>query len=196
MALKGGFAVSSAEGATGRPRGLDSRTSWPDERWVNHGKVGAWQRVATSRGCLLGVHWQESVIGHDLQRHVLARGVRPARPRSGLTAAIVRASLRRCSARSGTMCCAAAASRGSLHIMDRAIQNPPPGFDDLTVHDQIEYVQTLWERIVTREDEVPVPEWHEAELDRRLAEYEAAPDVGRSWEEVEADLRVRLATRR
>jgi putative addiction module component (TIGR02574 family) len=80
--------------------------------------------------------------------------------------------------------------------MDRAIQNPPPSFDDLTVHDQIEYVQALWERIATRENEVPVPEWHKAELDRRLAEYDAAPDAGRSWEEVEGDLRARLATRR
>ncbi|XXY44820.1 addiction module protein [Sorangium sp. So ce269] len=43
---------------------------------------------------------------------------------------------------------------------------------------------------------MPVPEWHKAELDRRLAEYEAAPDAGRSWEQVEADLRTHLATRR
>ncbi|WP_437661297.1 addiction module protein [Sorangium sp. So ce1182] len=80
--------------------------------------------------------------------------------------------------------------------MERAIQAPPPGFDDLTVHEQIEYVQALWEPIAAREDEVPVPEWHKAELDRRLAEYDAAPDAGRSWEQVEADLRARLATRR
>ncbi|WP_437766127.1 addiction module protein [Sorangium sp. So ce281] len=80
--------------------------------------------------------------------------------------------------------------------MERAIQNPPPGFDELTVKEQIEYVQALWERIAAREDAVPVPEWHSAELDRRLAEYEAAPDAGRSWEEVEADLRASLATRR
>ncbi|WP_437989611.1 addiction module protein [Sorangium sp. So ce145] len=80
--------------------------------------------------------------------------------------------------------------------MERAIQNPPPGFDELTVNEQIEYVQALWERIAAREEEVPVPEWHSAVLERRLAEYEAAPDAGRSWEEVEADLRASLATRR
>ncbi|MGK4006528.1 addiction module protein [Sorangium sp. So ce1036] len=80
--------------------------------------------------------------------------------------------------------------------MERAIRNPPPGFDDLTVHEQIEYIQMLRERIAAREDEVPVPGWHKAELDRRLAEYEASPEVGRSWEEVEADLRTRFATRR
>ena len=91
--------------------------------------------------------------------------------------------------------CAAAILRSSLPLVERAIQNPPPGFDDLTVHDQIEYVQTLWERIVAREDEVSVPEWHKAEIDLRLVEYEAAPEAGRSWEEVEADLWARLATR-
>ncbi|WP_433926618.1 addiction module protein [Sorangium cellulosum] len=80
--------------------------------------------------------------------------------------------------------------------MERAIQAPPPGFDDLTVREQIEYVQALWERIAAREDEVPVPEWHKDELDRRLAEVEAAPNAGRCWEQVEADLRTRLATRR
>ncbi|WP_437877724.1 addiction module protein [Sorangium sp. So ce513] len=80
--------------------------------------------------------------------------------------------------------------------MQRAIQGAPPGFDNLTVHEQIEHVQALWERIAAREDDVPVPERHKAELDRRLAEVEAAPDAGRSWEQVEADLRTRLSTRR
>ena len=111
----------------------------------------------------------------------------------GLTSAMRVGPRRRSSSTAGY---AAAVTRGSLRTMERAIENPPPGFDDLTVHDQIEYVQTLWERIATREDEVPVPEWHKAELDRRLVEHEAAPDAGRSWEEVEADLRGRLAMRR
>lgn len=80
--------------------------------------------------------------------------------------------------------------------MARAIQKPAPGFDALAVNEQIEYVQALWERIAAREDDVPVPAWHSAELDRRLAEYEAAPDAGRSWEDIEANLRASLATRR
>lgn len=80
--------------------------------------------------------------------------------------------------------------------MGQALRNPPFGFDDLPVDEQIEYVQTLWERIAANESVVPVPEWHRTELERRLAEYEAAPDAGRTWDEVEADLRARLAARR
>lgn len=80
--------------------------------------------------------------------------------------------------------------------MSRALQNPPAGFDDLPVEEQIDYVQTLWERIAARENQVPVPAWHRAILDERLAEYEADPDAGRPWEQVEADLRARLTSRR
>ena len=80
--------------------------------------------------------------------------------------------------------------------MGAAIQTPPPGFDELTLDEQIEYVHSLWERISARADEVPVPEWHKAELARRLADYEAAPDAGRPWDAVETDLRKRLAARR
>lgn len=80
--------------------------------------------------------------------------------------------------------------------MSHGLQNPPPGFDDLSVDQQIDYVQTLWERIATREAQVPVPAWHGEVLAARLAEHEADPDAGRPWEDVEADLRKRLGNRR
>ena len=64
----------------------------------------------------------------------------------------------------------------------------PPGFDDLNVDDQIEYVQALWDRIAAKEDVVPVPDWHRDILDERLADLEANPDAGRPWEEVKANL--------
>ncbi len=80
--------------------------------------------------------------------------------------------------------------------MSQALLDPPPGFDDLPVEEQIEYVQALWDRIAAREDPAPVPAWHRAEIDERLAEHEANPEAGRPWEEVEAALRARLAGRR
>lgn len=79
--------------------------------------------------------------------------------------------------------------------MSQALQNPPSGFDELPVDQQIDYVQTLWERIVAREEQVPVPAWHREVLDARLADYEAAPDAGRPWEQVESELRERLTHR-
>lgn len=36
--------------------------------------------------------------------------------------------------------------------------------------------------------EVPVPDWHFAILEDRLADLEANPSLGRTWEDVEADL--------
>ena len=56
--------------------------------------------------------------------------------------------------------------------------------------------QSLWDRIVEREHEVPLPEAHRSELARRVAEHRADPDNLRAWTEVEADLRSELARRR
>ena len=57
--------------------------------------------------------------------------------------------------------------------MRPALQTPPPGFDELTADEQVDYVQALWDRIAAREDQVSVPGWHRAELSRRLADHQA-----------------------
>lgn len=72
--------------------------------------------------------------------------------------------------------------------MGNALPLPPPGFDELNIDEQIEYVQALWDRIAAREEVVPVPDWHREILDERLADLEANPDAGRPWEEVRAEL--------
>lgn len=72
--------------------------------------------------------------------------------------------------------------------MANALRVPPPGFDELNIDEQIEYVQALWDRIAAKEDVVPVPDWHREILDERLADLDANPDAGRPWEEVKADL--------
>ena len=72
--------------------------------------------------------------------------------------------------------------------MGNALPLPPPGFDDLNIDEQIEYVQALWDRIAAKEDQVPVPNWHREILDERLADLQSNPDAGRPWEEVKADL--------
>jgi putative addiction module component (TIGR02574 family) len=65
---------------------------------------------------------------------------------------------------------------------------PPPGFDEMSVEEKIDYVQSLWDRITVDESQVPVPNWHRELLNERLADYRANPNEGRPWEEVEADL--------
>ncbi len=62
----------------------------------------------------------------------------------------------------------------------------------MSIDDRIRLVEAVWEGI---EDEEPVPELTEAqkeELDRRSAAYEASPQSGVPWEQVEAEARARL----
>jgi putative addiction module component (TIGR02574 family) len=62
-------------------------------------------------------------------------------------------------------------------------RTPPAGFDALSVDEQIDYVQSLWDRIAAHPNRVPVPAWHLDELRERGRAYRAAPDKLRSWEE-------------
>lgn len=56
----------------------------------------------------------------------------------------------------------------------------------LSVQDQLELVEALWESIAKR-NAVPGPtDAQKTELDRRLAEHEASPDDVVSWSEVKA----------
>ena len=67
-------------------------------------------------------------------------------------------------------------------VVENALPIPPPGFDDLNVDDQIEYVQALWDRIVAKEDVVPVLDWTETFSTRGLRTLKPTPmrvDPGR-----------------
>ena len=63
-------------------------------------------------------------------------------------------------------------------------RTPPAGFDALPIDEQIDNVQSLWDRIAAYPDRVPVPEWHVHELRERKRAYRAAPDQASSWDEV------------
>ena len=76
--------------------------------------------------------------------------------------------------------------------MPKPLPLPPPGFDALSVEEQIEYVQSLWDRIAATPEQVPVPEWHRDVLDERLKDYDAQPDGGERWDVVRERLRNRL----
>ena len=61
---------------------------------------------------------------------------------------------------------------------------PPPGFEELSIDEKIEYVQSLWDHISEDAATVPVPAWQKEILEERLAELEANPDSVVPWEEV------------
>ncbi|HEX2568091.1 MAG TPA: addiction module protein [Polyangia bacterium] len=73
---------------------------------------------------------------------------------------------------------------------------PPAGFDDLPVEEQIDYVQSLWDRIAAKPEKVPVPEWHRSIIRERLAAHQASPDEVLSWEEVRASVEQAVRDRR
>ena len=79
--------------------------------------------------------------------------------------------------------------------MAQAVPIPPPGFDDLSIEEKLDYVQSLWDRITARPEEIPVPDWHRQVLEERLAAYRANPNEGRSWEEVCDELLRKLRDR-
>lgn len=76
--------------------------------------------------------------------------------------------------------------------MTKSVQVPPPGFDELTVDEQIDYVQELWDRIAARPEDVPVPDWHKKLIDERLREHLDDPSDVRSWSEVRERIEKKL----
>ncbi len=60
------------------------------------------------------------------------------------------------------------------------------------VEDRIRLMHELWDRLVDRGYEPELTEEQKAELDRRLAEDDAAPDDVVSWEEVKAQALARI----
>lgn len=80
--------------------------------------------------------------------------------------------------------------------MARTLPLPPPGFDELSTDEKLEYVQSLWDRIAAHPEEIPVPDWHREVLEERMKAYRANPTEGKPWEEVRADLLDKLQSRR
>ena len=49
--------------------------------------------------------------------------------------------------------------------MPNPVPLPPPGFDDLSVEEKIDYLQSLWDRIAASPESIPVPDLHREILD-------------------------------
>lgn len=68
--------------------------------------------------------------------------------------------------------------------MAQPLSIPPPGFDKLSIEEKIEYVNLLWDHILSKPEEIPVPEWHRPILDERLARDKESPGEAIPWEDV------------
>jgi putative addiction module component (TIGR02574 family) len=79
--------------------------------------------------------------------------------------------------------------------MSKIVPTPTPGFDALSVEEQIDFVQSLWDRIAATPEQVPVPEWHRRIIRERLEAYHANPAAGRLWTDVHTDIERKLRDR-
>ena len=79
--------------------------------------------------------------------------------------------------------------------MSQEVPIPPPGFDDLSIDEKIDYIQLLWARISANSEDAPVPEWHREVIAERLAAYRSDPAQGGAWDEVRDDILRRLRSR-
>jgi putative addiction module component (TIGR02574 family) len=63
----------------------------------------------------------------------------------------------------------------------------------LSVSDQIDLVETLWDAIADGGAALPLPtDEQKAELDRRLADHEAKPDAAVPWTDVRSQALARI----
>jgi putative addiction module component (TIGR02574 family) len=77
--------------------------------------------------------------------------------------------------------------------MGRSLPMPPPGFDELSAEEKVQYVEQLWDRIGATPDDVPLPGWHRQLVSDRLADYRTGAGAERPWSDVRDELLVALA---
>ena len=62
------------------------------------------------------------------------------------------------------------------------------GIDRLSIAERLELIGQIWDTLPEAEGNLPVPGWHQREVERRRAAAEADPDAGIPWEVVKARL--------
>ena len=76
------------------------------------------------------------------------------------------------------------------------VSNPPAGFDELTIEEKLDYVESLWNRIAAKPEAIAVPEWHLEVLEQRTQEGQADSPNSRSWDDFREEVRAKLGQRR
>jgi putative addiction module component (TIGR02574 family) len=61
------------------------------------------------------------------------------------------------------------------------------GIDRLSVADRLELIGQIWDTLPP-DAEIPIPDWHIRELEKRLAAADADPGAAIPWETVKARL--------
>ncbi len=82
-----------------------------------------------------------------------------------------------------------------IAFVTQSVPNPPPGFDDLTTEEKLDYVSALWERVLGTQDTLEISDAQRALGRKRLAAHRANPDAARPWSEARRDIEALLEER-
>ena len=63
-----------------------------------------------------------------------------------------------------------------------------PHFNELSSSQKLLLMEELWDELASEPSNIPIPEWHKAELERRYREYLANPNTGSTWSDVQQRL--------
>ncbi len=77
-------------------------------------------------------------------------------------------------------------------MSDVAIIPKASELTQLSVSDRLDLMDEIWASLAPEADAMPLPEWHEAEIERRLAAFAIDGNPGRTSDEVFAELKRRL----
>ena len=65
---------------------------------------------------------------------------------------------------------------------------PAAKLQELSVSERLQLIEDVWASLCESPETVDVPDWHRAELDKRLAAHERDPGAATPWDEVKADI--------
>ena len=73
--------------------------------------------------------------------------------------------------------------------MSSQLTVPPPGFDELSYEEQLDYVERLFDYVTSNAKYVEITDWHHKILEERMSRYRAVGVEGRTWNEFEKELK-------
>jgi hypothetical protein len=74
--------------------------------------------------------------------------------------------------------------------------NLPPGFEQMSREEQVEYVRRLWEYVSPTDEELPVPDWQLELVEERLERFRNSDVRGSTTEEVQQRMLERFGKER
>jgi len=80
--------------------------------------------------------------------------------------------------------CRRANKAGSCYVEAMAQDLDPNELRALPMDERLKLIEELWDSIDAEGDGLPLPDWHRAEIDRRLHALDLGTSVGTPWDQV------------